>query len=124
MNIDNNTISIRFFTRNLSDFITEDQFILKEVRKKYKYENGQRTDTPIGYTLKCAVPDTYDLITVTVSLAFVISEDDIEAVNEHLLEEPLIVRLPIKETSVYPYEVKYGKATVRIDAPKAEIVRV
>ena len=67
----------------LKTVMPSQQFILKGVTSRYKYNEGERTENIIGYVYRLVNMDTYDSINVLVEqMSPVISAEDLKMANE------------------------------------------
>lgn len=76
------------------------QFVLKSVAPRYRFEDGKRTDKVDGYTYRLVSTETFDTFSVTVSQSSpVISEEALRASNEagqHVFVE-------LEDATITPY---------------------
>lgn len=91
-----------------------DILVVRKVRPTYlKDADGKITDKIEAVRYDCVDPETYAPITLKVlSTHPIVTNDIIEA-----SDEALYIAVPVEETIVRPYEVKYGKAKVSIIVP-------
>ena len=116
--LSNNEISTEFFLKYLHEFYPQGEFVLKDINPIYKYKDGKRTGTIIGYNYSLIDKTSFEYIRVKVSGSEpVIPLEDFQ--NQTI---PVCVKLP-KNTIVKPYKIQYGIVLVSILAPYIEVVK-
>lgn len=95
-----------------------DILVVRKVRPQYiKDAEGKITDKIEAVRYDCVDPETYASITLKVlSTHPVVTNEMIE-----LSEEAIYISIPVEETIIRPYEIKFGKAKVSIIVPFVKI---
>ncbi len=84
----------------LSVVVSSNQFVLKSVTPRYRYENNKRTDTVEAYSYRLVNTDSFDTFTVSVPHSVpVVTQEALQAANEagqHILVE-------LEDATITPY---------------------
>lgn len=96
------------------------QAILKDVRISYKLDaSGKKTSEIESIRYDLVDPETFSFFTVKViSNAPVITQEALNDSDTHVF-----VTLPVEETVITPYEIKFGEAKVTIQAPFIKLAK-
>ena len=115
----NNKTTKDFFIKHLIDFYPNvNEFILKEVKVNYLYENKVKTDRVDSVSYKVIDNLFYDTFTVKVYQDKpIITQKDLD--NR---EDNVYVSFPLERTVVSLYAIEYGIVKVSIVAPDIEII--
>lgn len=115
----NNKTTKDFFIKHLIDFYPNvNEFILKEVKVNYIYENKVKTDRVDSVSYKVIDNLFYDTFTVKVYQDKpIITQKDLD--NR---EDNVYVSFPLEHTVVSLYAIEYGIVKVSIVAPDIEII--
>lgn len=102
----------------LSLVVSDNQFVLKSVAPRYRFEDGKRTDKVDGYTYRLVSTETFDTFTVSVPHSNpVMTPEALRAATEagqHILVE-------LEDAVVTPY---YSERTRSVeDSIKAAEIR-
>ena len=91
-----------------------DVLVVRKVRPQYvKDAEGKITDKIEAVRYDCIDPETYAIITLKVlSTHPVVTNEIIETA-----EDAIYIAVPVDETVIRPYEIKFGKAKVSIIVP-------
>lgn len=116
--INKNQIEPKLLEFPLSNFTENAEFVVTAVKDNYAYENEKKTDKWLSTTISCVDTVTFATLDVKVSQHINLSQTEID--NS---ESAIYVEIPLDETIVRPYEIKFGKAKVSIVAPSVKIVR-
>lgn len=88
--------------------------VVRKVRLSYlKDGDGKITDKIENIRYDCVDPETFATITLKVfSTHPVVTNEIIEA-----SDEPIYITVPVEETVIRPYDIKFGKAKVSVIVP-------
>lgn len=115
-----NKISAHNISFSLSNIFPEKRKLaLIDVRPVFRYdENRKRTDIIEAYAYTVTDLETLSSFNVRVnSTTPVITPEELEE-----SEERVFIEFPMDETTVKPFKIEYGTATVSIVAPFAKLV--
>lgn len=117
-NLDNNQVQINSFSATLADFTQSDTFVCKAIKRNFRYENEKKTENVESVA--------YDLVDTKTFVSFRLKVPGdspvIDPVAFDEMDKVIKVRVPIDQTTVRPYRVEYGRATVSIVAPFVELI--
>lgn len=117
--LNNNTVSKDFFIKHLSDFYPNgSEFVLKEIKPNFVYQNNKRTDQVQSISYKVIDTISYDTFVVKVHAEKpIISQDELAT-----RDMPVYIQFPLENTVVKPYSLEFTTAKVSIVAPYIELI--
>ncbi|HBI62139.1 MAG TPA: hypothetical protein DDY31_13170 [Lachnospiraceae bacterium] len=119
--LDGNMARISDFERPLADFISNEKFVLKNIRENKAYDKTTKKVLNVveSITYTVAATDTFSNMKVKVLSSMpVITQKELED-----SDCPVFVSFPLETTLVRPYSIEYGAVKVSIIAPQVQLVK-
>lgn len=112
--INENTVKAGDLVLNPSDFFnTTTDFVLRDVRKNFRYVNGEKTDEVRAVTYRCLNAETFDIVSFKVlTTEPVVNQEDIDNAPE-----PLHLEVPVDDAIIRIFKIEYGIVHVSITVP-------
>lgn len=117
MSIDQNQMKASLLEMSASGFISN-LAVLKKVSPVFEKDaNGKMTANFSIVRYTCVDVNNFSTFVVKVNSSnLVISQEDLD-----IAKDPVYVEIPVEETVIKPYEIRFGKAKVSIIAPYLKI---
>lgn len=117
--INENTVKAGDLVLNPRDFFdTTTDFVVRDVRKNFRYENGKKTDEVRGVTYRCLCPTTFDVVSFKVlTTEPVVNQEDIDNAPE-----PLHLEVPVDLAVIRIYKIEYSVIHVSITVPYVQLL--
>lgn len=115
--LSNNKIKARDLVLTGKDFFESEDFIVRESKINFRYEDGKRTEIVDGVSYSCVDPLTFNSVTFKVETKrAVIEQKDIDNATE-----PVHLTVPISEAVIKIYKMEFGIISVSITVPYVKL---
>lgn len=113
MSINNNQVSTKELAISAEGIISE-EVVVKSVRTSYKFDQDRKaTDEIESIKYDCVDPETFSVFTIKVNTTkAVVTQEQIDQ-----NDEATYISIPVAETFIKPYDIKFGIVKVSIVAP-------
>lgn len=113
MTINNNQVSTKDLAIPAVGIISE-KVVVKSVRTSCKFDQDRKaTDEIEAIKYNCVDPETFSVFTIKVNTTkAVVTQEQID-----LADDATFIHIPLEETYIKPYDIKFGVVKVSIVAP-------